>query len=252
MNEAEFHTILTWLVIGAAPLVVLGLVFISAPYGRHERKGWGLTVPSRVGWIMMEAPCVLVFVGTYALGDFRGATVPLILLGVWQVHYVHRTFIFPFRARVKGKSMPVAVALMAITFNSINAYINARWISHLGSYGDAVLSEPHLWIGIGVFFMGLVINISSDSILFRLRKPGETGYKIPRGGMYRWLTSPNYFGELLEWLGWAIACWSLPGLAFFLFTAANLVPRAVTNHRWYHDKFDDYPRERKIIVPLVV
>ena len=251
MTDTTLHTTLTWAVIGVAPIIVLGLMFISAPYGRHERTGWGLTIPSRIGWIAMEAPCVLVFVATYVSGEFRANTVPLLLLAAWQVHYVHRTFIFPFRARTSGKTMPAAVALMALTFNSINAYINARWISHLGSYTDSVLSEPHLWIGLGLFCAGLVINISSDSILFKLRKPGETGYKIPRGGLYRWVSSPNYFGELLEWFGWAIACWSLAGLAFFLFTAANLVPRAVTNHRWYLSKFDDYPTERKIIVPRV-
>ncbi len=251
MSEAGLHTALTWLVIGIAPVIVLVLVFVSAPYGRHERGGWGFTLPSRVGWILMELPAVALFIGVYLQGDYRTATVPLVLLGVWQVHYVHRTFVFPFRAKIKGKRMPAAVALMAIVFNSINAYINARWISHFGSYGNDWLQAPQLWIGIAVFCVGIAINIHSDSILFRLRKPGETGYKIPKGGMYRWITSPNYFGELVEWLGWAIATWSLAGVAFFVFTAANLVPRAVTNQRWYLEKFEEYPRERKTLIPLV-
>lgn len=36
-----------------------------------------------------------------------------------------------------------------------------------------------------VFFVGMTINIHSDHVLRNLRKPGETGYKIPRGkGQY--------------------------------------------------------------------
>lgn len=248
MTEAAVHTALTWFVIGLAPVIVLVLVFVSAPYGRHERSGWGFTIPSRVGWIVMEAPAVLVFAGVYAVGDHRTA-VPLLLLGVWQAHYVHRTFIYPLRARLAGKRMPAAVAAMALVFNTLNAYLNARWISHLGSYGEGALRSPQLWLGLALFAVGLIINIHSDTILFRLRKPGETGYKIPRGGLYRWVTSPNYLGELLEWLGWAIATWSLAGLAFFLFTAANLVPRAITNQRWYEERFADYPAERRVLIP---
>ncbi len=249
MTEAAVHTALTWLVIGLAPVIAIVLVFISAPYGRHERDGWGFTIPSRLGWVGMEAVAALGFAGVYLAGQHRAGSEPLVLLGVWQIHYLHRAFVYPFRARLAGKRMPAAIALMAIVFNSINAYVNARWISELGRYGDELLAAPRLWLGIGVFAIGLVINIHSDSVLFGLRRPGETGYRIPRGGLYRWVSSPNYLGELIEWLGWAIATWSLAGLAFFLFTAANLVPRAVTNHRWYRRTFEDYPAERRALFP---
>ena len=45
--------------------------------------------------------------------------------------------------------------------------------------------------------------LHSDSILASLRGPGETGYKIPRGGLFCLLSAPNYFGETLEWCGFA-------------------------------------------------
>ena len=67
--------------------------------------------------------------------------------------------------------------------------------------------------------------------------------------MYRWISCPNYFGEIIEWIGWAIATWSLAGLAFALWTAANLVPRAYSHHQWYRESFTDYPPERKALVP---
>ena len=70
--------------------------------------------------------------------------------------------------------------------------------------------------------------------------------------MYRHVSCPNYLGEMLEWTGWAVLTWSLAGTAFAVFTAANLVPRAMAIHRWYRDKFPDYPVERKAVIPFLV
>lgn len=53
------------------------------------------------------------------------------------------------------------------------------------------------------------------------------------GGMFTYVSGANFFGEIVEWAGFAIACWSLPSLAFFLFTAFNIGPRAVQHHRYH-------------------
>ena len=39
------------------------------------------------------------------------------------------------------------------------------------------------------------------------------------------------------------------GLAFAAWTMANLVPRARAHHRWYRERFPDYPARRKALVP---
>jgi hypothetical protein len=52
-------------------------------------------------------------------------------------------------------------------------------------------------------------------------------------------------------MGWAVATWSLSGLAFATWTAANLAPRARANHRWYLETMPDYPPERKALLPGV-
>ena len=95
------------------------------------------------------------------------------------------------------------------------------------------------------------INISSDNILFKLRKGGEKEYTIPKKGLFRWVSCPNYFGEIVEWVGWAIATWSLAGLSFALWTIANLAPRARSNHQWYQENFSNYPKKRKRLIPRV-
>lgn len=252
LPESTLHFYATLTEIGIAIPTAVALIWISAPYGRHMRDGWGPSIPSRVGWILMELPAVALFAGIFLLGDHRFELVPLVLLGIWQIHYVHRTFVFPFRLRAKGKRMPLSIPLMAICFNSLNAYVNARWISHLGTYQSEWLTDPRFLIGVLVFFTGMAINLHADTVLINLRKPGETGYKIPKGGLYEYVTCPNYLGEMLEWIGWAILTWSLAGLAFAIYTAANLAPRAVTNHRWYHEKFDDYPKKRRAVIPFLL
>ncbi len=251
--ESEVHF---WIVLGvmlAGVVTFLALLFITAPYGRHYggEPSWGPSIPSRWGWIVMESPSVVVFAAIFAQGDHASSLVPLVLLGIWQWHYVHRTFIFPFRMRTEGKTMPLLVVALAVLFNCTNSYINARWISHLAEYGTGWLLDPRFILGVAVFALGFAINVHSDTVLINLRAPGERGYKIPRGGAWGLVSSPNYLGELLEWIGWSLATWSLAGLAFVIYTAANLVPRAISNHRWYKEKFADYPASRKALVPFI-
>jgi hypothetical protein len=201
--------------------------------------------------MLMEVPASLAFAAIYMMGEHRARPASLLLLALWQLHYVHRAFIYPLRRRAQSKPMPLVIACMGLTFNLLNAYLNARWISHFGSYELSWLTDPRLIAGALVFVAGFGINLHADSVLLRLRKGGGGGYQVPHGGLYRWVSCPNYLGELLEWSGWALACWSLPGLSFAAYTAANLVPRAVSNHAWYRRTFADYPPRRKAIVPFV-
>jgi protein-S-isoprenylcysteine O-methyltransferase Ste14 len=245
-------------VIGAYAMLALaaatlaGLVFVTAPYGRHLRAGWGPTIPSRVGWMVMESPAVLAFTTFYLMGAHRAEPAPLALYALWQAHYIHRAFVFPLAMRAEGKRMPVAIAAMAVGFNVFNAWVNARWISELGDYSSGWLTDPRFIAGTFVFFAGLVTNVRADRRLMALRAPGETGYKIPQGGLHEYVSSPNYFGEIVEWLGWALATWSLAGLAFAVYTIANLAPRAMQHHAWYRRTFPDYPRQRKALVPFLL
>ncbi|XP_031991123.1 3-oxo-5-alpha-steroid 4-dehydrogenase 1 isoform X6 [Hylobates moloch] len=106
-------------------------------------------------------------------------------------------------------------------------------------------------IGFGLWLTGMLINIHSDHILRNLRKPGDTGYKIPRGGLFEYVTAANYFGEIMEWCGYALASWSVQGAAFAFFTFCFLAGRAKEHHEWYLRKFEEYPKFRKIIIPFL-
>jgi steroid 5-alpha-reductase/3-oxo-5-alpha-steroid 4-dehydrogenase 1 len=132
---------------------------------------------TRLAWVVMEAPAVLAFVPSTAPAP-RARGGPAGLLAMWQAHYVQRTFVFPFTLRPGGRT-PVSVVAMGFTFNAINAYLNARWLSEFGHYDTSWLWSPAFLLGLMLFVTGYRINRWADRVLLGLRAPGETGYKIP-------------------------------------------------------------------------
>ncbi len=249
MKEITFFNILliAWSVLGAA--VFIALFFIAAPYGRHARRGWGYAVGDRPGWVLMEAPAPVVLAVLFIIGgDFN--LMAFIFLAMWEAHYLHRAFIYPFSLRGAARRMPLSVVSFGFLFNLMNGYLNGRYLfTFSGGYGDDWLRDPRFSIGIVLFIMGFFINRQADQVLRGLRRPGESGYKISHHWLYRLVSSPNYLGEITIWLGWALATWSLPGLVFAFWTVANLLPRARAHHAWYKTNFPDYPPERRALIP---
>jgi hypothetical protein len=57
---------------------------------------------------------------------------------------------------------------------------------------------------------------------------------------------------MLEWSGFALLTWSPAALAFAVYTASNLAPRAIAHHKWYRETFPEYPRERRALLPFLI
>ena len=86
----------------------------------------------------------------------------------------------------------------------------------------------------------------------RLRQANPDAYSIPYNGAYRWVSCPNYLGELITWVGFACAAWSIAGWVFAFMSASNLIFRALDNHQWYQEKFPEYPKDRKAVIPYIL
>jgi 3-oxo-5-alpha-steroid 4-dehydrogenase 1 len=245
-------TIAVVVILVSAPLVFFLLFFTIAPYGRHYREGWGPSVTSQAGWAIMEAPAVLVIGLTvlWRLPDV--STLSVLFLALWEVHYLYRTCLFPALMRDRGKRFPVLLIAFAGIFNTLNGYANGAYLAGSPDILDgSFLAGIRCGLGVALFAGGFATHVWADSRLRSLRRSAGSGYSVPSGGLFDYVASPNYFGEIVQWTGWAIATWSLPGLAFAAFTAANLVPRARANRAWYRATFPDYPRNRKRVVPLL-
>ena len=226
--------------------------WITAPYGRHASKKWGPMLDNRLGWILME----LVSPITFALFFFNGNNEKNMALWVffflWVFHYTNRSLIYPLRTKTKGKKIPFLIVFFAILFNSFNGWSNGFYLGSLaGAYPENWMVSPPFLFGISLFFTGAIINIKSDNYLLGLRMPGEKKYSIPRGGLFKYISCPNHFGEILEWAGFAILTWNIAAVAFAVWTAANLIPRAHSHHRWYLKNFPEYPKNRKAVIPFL-
>lgn len=235
---------------------VLALVLVpsqlktTAPYGRHARTDWGPSISNQMGWFLMELVSLVVFVGLVLFGP-NDKTAPMwIFFALWAIHYINRSLIFPWRTKTRGKSMPIAIVASAAAFNIVNAGLNGLYLGWWGPvYPASWLSDPRFIIGLVIFVSGAAINIWSDNRLIGLRGDGKQDYTIPRGGLFNLVSCPNLMGEIIQWAGFAVMCWNLPALSFAVWTAANLIPRALSHHAWYRRTFADYPPERRAVIP---
>ena len=251
MNELFIYNLILLCFGLASAIVFIALFFIPAGYGQHVDKKWGPTINNKLGWFIMEVPTVIIFFYYYIIGNRASGLIPTIFLCIWMLHYCQRTFLFPLLIR-GVQPMPLTIILMGMIFNGLNSYLQARWIYTFSpSYAFSWLYNPLFITGLFIFDCGFIINMHSDYIIRELREPGETEYKIPYGGMFRYVSCPSYFGEITEWVGWAILTCSFPGLVFAVWTFANLAPRARSNHLWYIKTFPDYPKDRKALIPFI-
>lgn len=252
-NDFYFGVVAAML--GIAVLVFIALFRITAGYGMMYEKKWGPTLNNKLGWVVMEAPAFIAMVLLWVLSPRKSETVPAIMAVLYLVHYFQRSFIFPFKLRGKSR-MPFVIIMLGVIFNIINAYMIGGWlfyVSPVSYYPISWLWSPLFILGSLVFIAGMAINLHSDHLIRNLRKPGDTKHYIPRGGFYNYVASANYFGEFVEWVGYAILTWSLGGLAFAVWTFANLAPRASKINKRYEKEFgDDYKKlKRKNIIPFI-
>lgn len=253
MSESLAYTILL-IGFGSLGLVTfIILLFVTAPYGRHAKSGWGPMLDNRLGWLLMESPASLLFLFIFMLSDRKSEPVAIIFLVVWQSHYFYRTFIYPITLQGK-KNMPLLIIFFGFLFNILNVYLQARWIyalSPLDRYALEWTTDFRFILGIVMFYVGFVIHTASDRGLRVLRRSSSSEYGVPKRGLYKFVSCPNYLGEIIEWFGWALAVWSWAGLSFALWTFANLFPRAKAHHLWYQKRFSDYPLSRKALIPFL-
>ena len=237
-----------------ALVVFIALHFFEAGYGSLFDRRYGRPIPNRIGWVLMESPVFILMCILWLCSERTLQAAPLTLFILFQAHYFQRSFIFPLLIRGNSK-MPVGIVLMGMVFNTLNALMQGGWIFYISpaDYYDDWFTRPYIYIGGAIFIVGMAINLHSDAIIRHLRKPGDTRHYIPRGGMFRYVSSANYFGEFLEWTGFAIASWSWAGAVFAWWTFANLAPRAASLRRRYEQMFgEEFTKlHRKRMIPFI-
>ncbi|MFN3939747.1 MAG: DUF1295 domain-containing protein [Chitinophagales bacterium] len=207
-------------------------------------------IPNHLGWFWMELPALLVFPLMVIFGPNAKNSIIWILVGLWTLHYVNRAIIFPFRLHTKNKKMPLSIAFMAVVFNVINGFFNGYYLGFITTPAHSIFTW-NVSTGILLFLTGMFINLKADNTLIHLRSNGD-GYVIPQGWLFRYISCPNHFGEIMEWTGFAMIAWNFPALSFAIWTFTNLMPRAINHHIWYKQTFPHYPTQRKAVIPYII
>ena len=253
MTETAYYLLLKSMV-AMASVVFVALYFVKAGYGKFRTPGWGCSINNKLAWVLMEAPVFLTMAVLWLESSDKWQLPQLVLFLLFELHYFQRSFVFPLLLKGKGM-MPVSIMLMGVTFNVVNGMMQAGglFVFPPAEYasGASYLLQPRTLAGIAVFFVGMAVNLHSDHVIRSLRKPGDTRHYLPEKGMYRYVTSANYFGELVEWTGFAIASSTWASWVFVVWTAANLVPRAAAIYNRYAEEFGEAVRRRKRIIPFV-
>jgi len=249
---SETYAAVLYAGLGFAALAALSSVFVRSPYGRFATRAFGPSLPIRAGWLLMEAPAALFYVFFFT-APRSSSLVPLLFAAVWTLHYGNRAIYFPLRMRPRSDGrMAWVVVLMGAAVVAVHAWLYARWLGELGAHLTAAwLRDPRFLLGLPLYLGGFALNVHSDAVLRRLRSGAERGYRIPRGGGFRYVSCPHYLGELLAWTGLALATWCPGGLFVLAVSAANLVPRARAIHRWYRRELPGYPEARRALIPFL-
>ncbi len=240
----------------AAALFSIGTAVFNgnkkANFGRFLKPDKTRQLPLRIGWVLMESPCSLVFFLCFFLGDNRSMAAWLLLF-MWQLHYVHRSFIYPFRIKKRpGSSISLNIVLFGGFWCGLNAFLNSTAITTYAPHlTDEWLTDPRFTIGSIIFLLGYWLNKDSDRRLIKLRETTED-YAIPYGGGFKWVTMPNYLGEIITWIGFAIAAWTPAAAVFIFLNVCALTPQALAKHQWSLERFPNYPKGRKAIFPYVL
>lgn len=255
MLDIQCFNGLIYAMLAMAVVVFISLYFVTAGYGQFRTKQWGWSINNKLAWVLMEAPAFLTMLVIWYTSGCPTAAPQIVLLGLFLLHYFQRSFIFPLLMSGHSK-MPVTIMLSGVTFNIINGIMQGGalfWFPReVYQEGWNYFTHDISIIGLVIFFVGMAINLHSDHVIRHLRQPGDTRHYLPQKGMYHYVTSANYFGEIVEWTGFAIVAGSLAAWVFVWWTAANLVPRAHAIYNRYREEFGkESLAHKKRIIPYI-
>ena len=152
MNSFYIFLIL-WVLVAICTFVYL--FFQSAPYGRHIKKGWGINISARLGWVVMESPCVILMIIYAWIVKDQLQVVHKVFLILWLIHYIHRSFIYPFVIDMTNPKMPISIAASAFFFNIVNVNVQALGIFYFTEYAQNWINNPLFYFGITIFFLSI-------------------------------------------------------------------------------------------------
>lgn len=122
-------------------------------------------------------------------------------------------------------------------------------------YLSQPFNEPALdlkYVGIILFFVGIMGNFYHHNILSNLREKGDREYKIPKGGLFDLVICPHYLFEIVEFVGISCISQTTFSLSFTIGTMFNLMGRSYATREWYITTFGKkFHKDVKALIPYI-
>lgn len=172
----------------------------------------------------------------------------------WTFHYGKRELETLFIHRFSNATMP----LTNLFKNSVYYWGFAAFVAFFVNHPlYTPPPEDLFYSGMCLFYFMEIGNLSAHWILRTLRPPGTKVRRIPHGGLFEFVSCPNYTYEILSWLGFNLMTRTVAGILFMFAGAAQMVIWAKGKHLRYRREFDGkdgrplYPPTRKMIIPFL-
>ena len=209
-----------------------------------------------------------IFAVSYILYDSSENFINLILgvaIIVWAVRL--GTFLF-FRIKKAGEDKRFKEIKQSPTRFFLAWSLQGMWVSMCSlcaltalSTDTGVVLNGYLYLGLGVFLFGFLIELIADKQKSKFRSIEGNKDKFINTGLWSKSRHPNYFGEIILWLGISImSISSLSGLQYLtlvspLFTYLLLVYVSGVrlleesgNKKWGHlDSYKEYVKSTPVL-----
>ncbi|GMG99507.1 hypothetical protein Nepgr_001347 [Nepenthes gracilis] len=206
-----------------------------------------ITVPGRVGMLIVYTPAFLVGLASFFLLPGTGLRFFLLRSGL-TVNFLKRILEVLFVHKYSGRMGTEAITV--ITLGYFLGAATAIYTQHL----SRDLLEPSVdlkYAGILLFVLGITGNFYHHCVLSNLRGKGEKEYKIPKGGLFNLVICPHYLFEILVFVGLSFIAQTLYSVCMAMGAALYLMGRSYATRKWYLSKFEDFPKDIKAIIPYV-
>ena len=176
----------------------------------------------------------------------------------WVFHYAKRIFETFFVHKFSHSTMPVRNLVKNCSYYWGFAALVSYFVNSPSASGTSSSRSLYIYVCFTLAMLCQVLNLYCHVALTRLRKPGETAYKIPRGFLFDVVTCPNYTTEVMGWFFFNVGTrGTIMGVAFMMAGAVQMYQWAVAKHKRLNKIFDGkegrakYPRRYIMFPPFL-
>lgn len=155
--------------------------------------------------------------------------------------------------------------LMTWTLQGLWVAVTAGAALAAVSSSASVAADGFLWLGLGLWLLGFTFEVVADSQKQRFRTQADNSGEFIQSGLWSISRHPNYFGEILLWLGVSIIAYPVlsgwqyltlisPVFVFFLLTRVSGIPllEKRADKRWGDDTaYQAYKARTPVLIPFL-